>query len=1758
MSSRGSKFKRIVAICLILLMIVQFLPMINEENTFAAIINEQQYKIMMSFTYDGEGLPIASESVAKTVVYGNKVVFTMPDTVSGNATEELKGLTPEVYCRDAVSPEQKQAVENLNRHLKDSRVFSVETAEWTEFLSDCEKLGWVNNRSTEQIPVINVEIKFTMHGAVPFNVIYAFQDPLDETKYVQDPSLNKSGIVYNTRMVSLRDIDEELPVSEQYVKKFNGFTLSKESEKKAAHTIVNADGTKPIILKYDRESYQINFATGNGKAVNPVTVKYGVGIMEALNKKNIIAERPGYIFNQWKGMAPRVNADGSPMLDSKGNRMYEYRELRATDLMPDNDILLQATWIPDKARVYYQCWIEDTNLKGQYKPYSSEAGFVTEELGTDSTIGSLYAVLESGRANAIFSEVNKYDSSYFEYNKVKTESSNNPDEKIKGNSSTVINLYFDRKEFTVKFHLGYSGSSGHEAAYEENGSYSTDSRNDKWFIGYNSGWYHYNIVEPLPELTSPDGMLYKMHNDNCYTITAKYGENILERWPVVVSEAHRSLSGQKLSFTTWGSQRGSGLNPEGTNSPTNISGIYGIMDKGLIMQDAEGNPTGATNHLVARWRAWEQRKETQVYHYMDECTDTTQGALTYGELGSLKQITGSGFPGAEAQPPSNSSNWVQAKELTVISKAEIFGKGEVTPPSAIANHNVVWVAEKTVNNERHIYYFYKKDRYRINFDYGIPEKEIRIKTFEYSHLTTDPLGELAADENGNGLGYRIKDFDPADGQHVQGFDFQGFNIERWPSGKVKWYKDAEFKEPVSEQFNKLPYSDVTVYAKWKSDPVKATLHIQNGKYSEERLLALKNELMTQPGFEEAEINIEQTQDASHPENHVVTITGLPKNAAMGPAFENFFNEGPENSGNSIFQNWRKTSDNTVFLYDANTEMFRDIDIVCTWAQDMSGEYTVEYVSADMPDGWNQGLGKVTVINPETNTEQEMYRLREPAKTTGVAVGSTVSERALSLKKYPEYITQARVKTLKISKDSTANTIVFYYRKIQSDLTYTVHYVLNQDNTNYKDMPLPADRDKPVDQGGVKIIKDKQVTRRFGESKTHIAEERAVAIPGYTIVKNTLKQLVLTENPDHNHIYFYYQKNNRKPEDTSNYPEYRVNVYLSEDGINYGTSPSYTGSYRNVKPGHVVNGRYLAEHPEVFVPQNEVELFRSYVYDEAKNTQHDLHIFENPDFNKGENIINVFLKRAVCTITYRTDVSGNMEEPGWMHWNHNIEDIQQDPFKPSEWNMNISYGKSGTAPDKDPEHPAYIFEGWVRDGVKGDSPVKSADLVNQPWFTKINSSQLNLNAVWTKRNIDVYYTCYPKGGIWKDSDSKYLPVLDETNFEIGHYVVRSSDNMPQEPKVSPAFKEPEAGEVRRAFAGWSRNHPDVDGVLNPDGTIVESYKYNFNKEIPSSTHIERIYAVWNPQPYNIKVIKKDSDVENPVGDADFSLQRLLTTPYGTENSLGEPYKDESGNYVIDKAFLPVTMKTDATGEGAFNYLTEGFYLLSELAPEGYKGINPVVICIPQDPDNNGNKDVSGNNTGAYVYDLNGNTDIVTEVEAGNHRHMTLTIGNKRVYRVEMELPKEIVYTYVPKEKIWDPVTMKYVDKSGSKESHWEMPETVFKVKNVSLDNMNMDVSAKLTYNKALQDANLMYGLTTFYLNTGGTREDATLIRDSSGISSGLEIKKTLTPDYAEAEFHMKLNDGRYLPVPDVTGPMYVGKITVNFAQNPLILPPEKQK
>ena len=1744
MSSRGSKFKRIVAICLILLMIVQFLPMINEENTFAAIINEQQYKIMMSFTYDGEGLPIASESVAKTVVYGNRVVFTLPDTVSENATEELKGLTPEVYCRDAVSPEQKQAVENLNRHLKDSRVFSVETAEWTEFLSDCEKLGWVNNRSTEQIPVINVEIKFTMHGAVPFNVIYAFQDPLDETKYVQDPSLNKSGIVYNTRMVSLRDIDEELPVSEQYVKKFNGFTLSKESEKKAAHTIVNADGTKPIILKYDRESYQINFATGNGKAVNPVTVKYGVGIMEALNKKNIIAERPGYIFNQWKGMAPRVNADGSPMLDSKGNRMYEYRELRATDLMPDNDILLQATWTPGQTKVYYQFWVDDVVNGEIYKPYSMNKATKWDYATTDQPIKTLYEDIAL-KAEQYFDVP---DGRYFSYNREKTEQMNNGEELIKGDSSTVVNLYFNRKSFNLIFHLGWKEVIKYDVATEK-----YNNSVESWHKGYTWAFGLGN-----PTLTDPKVPEKKYHissnNDDstCYQITAKYEENILDKWPAEVVSP-----GSSRTFLYWGSQYGSGTNPiRGANEPLPdgatpyIAGSCGKMDEKLIMHDENGNPTGKPNHLVAIWSVkWEGVvTDTHTYHYLRECNRDVPGAKPASAF-NVADYNGS--------RPSEDRYFeeVMRKNVTVASGAN------PEEPSNMALHKWMYTG-RNVNDEKDVYYFYEKEKYQITFNYKLPtideETGMEKKIFTFSHLTTDPLGELAADENGNSLGYRIKDFDPADGQHVQGFDFQGFNIERWPSGKVKWYKDAEFKEPVSEQFNKLPYSDVTVYAKWKSDPVKATLHIQNGKYSEERLLALKNELMTQPGFEEAEINIEQTQDVSHPENHVVTITGLPKNAAMGPAFENFFNEGPENSGNSIFQNWRKTSDNTVFLYDANTEMFRDIDIVCTWAQDMSGEYTVEYVSADMPDGWNQGLGKVTVINPETNTEQEMYRLREPAKTTGVAVGSTVSERALSLKKYPEYITQARVKTLEISKDSTANTIVFYYRKIQSDLTYTVHYVLNQDNTNYKDMPLPADRDKPVDQGGVKIIKDKQVTRRFGESKTHIAEERAVAIPGYTIVKNTLKQLVLTENPDHNHIYFYYQKNNRKPEDTSNYPEYRVNVYLSEDGINYGTSPSYTGSYRNVKPGHVVNGRYLAEHPEVFVPQNEVEMFRSYVYDEAKNTQHDLHIFENPDFNKGENILNVFLKRAVCTITYRTDVSGNMEEPGWMHWNHNIEDIQQDPFKPSEWNMNISYGKSGTAPDKDPEHPAYIFEGWVRDGVKGDSPVKSADLVNQPWFTKINSSQLNLNAVWTKRNIDVYYTCYPKGGIWKDSDSKYLPVLDETNFEIGHYMVRSSDNMPQEPKVSPAFKEPEAGEVRRAFAGWSRNHPDVDGVLNPDGTIVESYKYNFNKEIPSSTHIERIYAVWNPQPYNIKVIKKDSDAESPVGDADFSLQRLLTNPYGTENSLGEPYKDESGNYVIDKAFLPVTMKTDATGEGAFNYLTEGFYLLSELAPEGYKGINPVVICIPQDPDNNGNKDVSGNKNGAYVYDLNGNADIVTEVEAGNHRHMTLIIGNKRVYRVEMELPKEIVYTYVPKEKIWDPVTMKYVDKSGSKESHWEMPETVFKVKNVSLDNMNMDVNARLTYNKALQDANLMYGLTTFYLNTGGTREDATLIRDSSGISSGLEIKKTLTPDYAEAEFHMKLNDSRHLPVPDVTGPMYVGKITVNFAQNPLILPPEKQK
>ena len=1769
MHRQATVLKKVIAFLLTLVISAQCLPFISYADANAT--PPEMYRIILSYMLDGEDHITAIESTEQLVEYGDTVHFTLPDTVTNDALPSIKGLTPVIVSDDLDNKDKELAANNISGMVNNKMSFDIETQKWAELISSCEILGWIERTDVkDNIPIISIPITFTMDGPVNFTVRYMFQDAEDLSYYSKDSFIDdKEGVVFNTTMVSLASLDEKLNDENKYIKDFPGFTLNKESEGNAFSTNVSADGTTVIELKYDRNKYKIHFAMADGQSINPIEVVYEKNIVNALNENNIVASKLGYGFAGWTRQIAKYDEAGNPVLDELGRPIYEEVYLTNIDKMPDEDIVLNASWEESSTIVNYQIWVQDAENESLYRPYANSKN-IQVEASTGTLVETLFDKLNvivpdnDNPANVNFTQAEEYfkqsiadtnkplEYAYFKYNDAKTREINNGNETIQGIGETIVNLCFDRRVYTLAFHLGKYENNHHDIVYG-----GVSDSDEVWNSGFD--WtgtglvlhnYNVKLVDPQDStnIYYTEGHYGGVDHD-VYTITARYEQNIYDRWPTDVN----TVDGMR-KFTYWCSQRGSGYN-DGVNPNEYISGLCGVMGKELIMHK-DGFPTGATNNLVAMFGLdlgiTGLRLEDRNYHYMARCDEGTPGAQKYD-----KNVMGDFTDSNQKVDPN--SWWIEKRSVPI----KVTQGTELLEPALIKSHRNIATSRKI--NEHYIfsqeikssnvYYFYEPEIYNMTFAYRLPSENIvRRKDIPFTMMTSNPMDELYED-NENLVSYIKKDFDPfIHGDFIGKTEAElGFRIERWGPGEegqegaIKWYKDSNYELPI-DSFENVLAKDTVVYARWIPFPVTLTLNIPSGAFPKEQLDKLEKDLKLDPAFLELKIEVSSYDQSK---DNVIVMSGLPKNRDIGVVFEEFLDVGPV-EGVKKFSHWELYDNDTGqwsrYIYDSKTDMVANLELTAVWKPDMSGKYQIEYVTKEKPDNWNHLLG--TCVSKE-DPSVTLYRIREPIVVSGVEIGKEHLVSVMPVPSYSNYVPQLRKQTKVIDKDFNNNIIYFYFDKSLAEITYTVHYVLiDNDESDYGESPLPKEKDKMLSEGGVKIIEDKVVTKMYGAEDSVIISENAKAISGYHVRHRNKKQLMLTNNPDNNHIYFYYDKNLVDPKSPSiGYRKYTINFFFSSNGIDYNQNPDLS-VIKDAYSQHVVAAPNVARNPHNYVEDYDLSRFTGYIYDEEKNPKNNvLHISDNESIN----ILNVYMKKSVNRITYKICVDNllrPLEEQGWLHWDVGAYNIYKDNTSACTWYEDVPYNQSGTVPVNNPDHPAYIFKGWQKEGDQNINKIYTNDeLITQPWFTNVTDSEVVLNAVMEPRNINVFYTCYPKGGIWNDPDEKYKPVYDETGFEVGHYEIRINDTISK--PEDPIFKEPMPGEKRRHFEGWASVHPDTPGCVIKGGAIANEYKYSLPDIVPSTTHIERVYSIWNPQPYSFIIDKTDLHKNGlAIRNTKFRLTRLVTGVDGKP----EPNANEIGGYMHDPNFAPIESVTDSLGRAEFMYLTEGFYLLEEIPSKGYKGIDPIVICAPDDPEMphiDGNISI----TGPHIYE--GKTDkITTEIDTANSRHLTIHIKNERIYQVEMTLPKNITYTYTQDDIIWDPVNLKYVKKVSGRSGHWQCPKIDFAIRNKSLDNESVSVKAELRY--GIEYDQRLYGNTEFtatVVNKDNTKEptkDAAVGRNMLGQITGLLLEDTLTTNQPKIDYHMELKDSSYLPKNEV-GTVNIGTITIDITPDAVVLP-----
>lgn len=227
-------------------------------------------------------------------------------------------------------------------------------------------------------------------------------------------------------------------VGETLAKLYPGFY----SLKYDATVKIAGDESTVVEVKYDRYYYLINFNLDGGYGVEPIYARYGAPV----NVGN--PQKPGYTFTGWSGEIPKT----MPVIE--------------------NPLSFTANWEEGTAGFTVVFWYENANDDG----YSVAGTFTLADVapGTQKSSGDYQNQSFDGR-----------DDKHFTYNADKAETVT-----VKGDGSTVLNVYYTRNTYTLKFR----------------------------------------------ELTCNSWNPFHSHNDNCYkvtkTITAKYQADIHSNFPI--------------------------------------------------------------------------------------------------------------------------------------------------------------------------------------------------------------------------------------------------------------------------------------------------------------------------------------------------------------------------------------------------------------------------------------------------------------------------------------------------------------------------------------------------------------------------------------------------------------------------------------------------------------------------------------------------------------------------------------------------------------------------------------------------------------------------------------------------------------------------------------------------------------------------------------------------------------------------------------------------------------------------------------------------------------------------------------------------------------------------------------------------------------------------------------------------------------------------------------------------------------------------
>ena len=347
--------------------------------------------------------------------------------------------------------------------------------------------------------------------------------------------------------------------SDAAAKDYDGFTALSHY-----HEEIAADSSTTIDIYYDRNYYLIAFELGGGYGVEPIYARYGAAL--SVNDP----QRTGWTFDGWDQPIPSTIP--------AGNRTFT------------------AKWAA-KGNVPFTIayWLEDPNAPGKYNYWAS-----VQQKGTsgESINGETY------KNYADFldeSKLDVYERRYSEYSHADSGIA------VKGDGSTVVNVYYDRKEYTLKFYYAQSANGkyyvigGSTYAFGASASISQKGDEVKLLDHYMStASDQRGQVTSMPQLnekgmsrgyttgydtSSVNGTVYQYHY---ISFKAKYGADTSDLWPCDVfapatrtsANTHGGWSGKEAFVSAWNGEHH--VQYSQTHDNQTIKGNYNQLDYPLL------------------------------------------------------------------------------------------------------------------------------------------------------------------------------------------------------------------------------------------------------------------------------------------------------------------------------------------------------------------------------------------------------------------------------------------------------------------------------------------------------------------------------------------------------------------------------------------------------------------------------------------------------------------------------------------------------------------------------------------------------------------------------------------------------------------------------------------------------------------------------------------------------------------------------------------------------------------------------------------------------------------------------------------------------------------------------------------------------------------------------------------------------------------------------------------------------------------------